>query len=51
MSPLALSSAMAGFAQKLPHFSEGRVFTQEKPRRNSDPAIFLLVGQGIENIE
>ena len=27
MSPWAPSSAMAGFAQKLPHFSGGRVFT------------------------
>ncbi len=28
MSPWALSLAMAGFAQKMPHFSEGRVFTK-----------------------
>ena len=31
MSPWAPSLAMAGFAQKLPHFSGGRVFTAFPP--------------------
>ena len=32
MSPWAPSSAMAGFAQKLRHFSGGRVFTERQSR-------------------